>query len=131
MARTKIAISDLTANAGTDTPAGTTIDAALVTAGAYVDLDECPPEELVLRITNTHGVAHIVTIPKGDNPPSTVAGAITKSVGATTGDVLIGPFTGAKIAQAGSAAEDSHTMHVDFVTDHAGKITALRVPRTA
>ena len=125
MARTAVAYSAFTPNASTADPAGTTIDSTLVTNG--VKVANAVPEETVIRITNTAGATKLITINAGDYPPALASGqgAITGTVGATTGVLWFGPFEGGRVLQSDG------TMEVDFAASTAGTITVFRVPRTA
>lgn len=119
MARDAVSIVAPAVNAATAWGAGTTItpanDAYLSPAGNT--------QGLFLRITNTHGSDHTVTIKAGDNPPAFRAGLgdLEITVPATSGDVVV-PLESARFAQ------NDGTINVDFETDHAGKIYAVRLP---
>lgn len=119
MARDAVAIVAPTLNAATAWGAGTVITPA---NDAYVDCGG-NTQGLFLRITNTHGADHTVTIPVGDDPPAFRAGigALEVTVPATTGDVIV-PLESARFAQ------NNGYVHVDFEVDHAGKIYAIRLP---
>ncbi len=133
MARTKITVTELSRDGATDYPAGTTIDSALVSAGAYVDLDECPAEELLLIVANTAVSALDVTVKAGDKPLAPLAGQgdLVEEVAAETGVAIIDVSTSQRWAQSGSAAEDDYGVHIDFETGFTGSIIALRKARHA
>lgn len=120
MARTALPYSNLAGNASTADPAGTAIDVAngMVLSGAV-------PEETVIRVTNSAGATKLVTIGAGDMPPALASGqgAVTGTVGATTGVLWFGPF------ESGRVLKKDGTMVVDFAASTAGFITAFRVPR--
>lgn len=120
MARTAVPYSNLVPNGNLAQPAGTALDAT----NDHV-INAAVPELTVLRVTNTDGSAHTVTIKAGDNPPALAAGQgdLTVSVAATTGVQLIGPF------ESGRFLQNDGTLLVDIEASHAGTITALRVPR--
>jgi hypothetical protein len=132
MARTAITPRALVANGSLDSATGpTTIDAALVTAGAIVNAVE--PERTVIRVTNTEGSTNTVTIKAGDNPPALAAGQgdLVVTVAATTGASYIGPLESgrflkklddASVAQGGS-------LYLDFETGMTGTIDVLLLPR--
>lgn len=126
MARTAITPNVLVANAAADTPAGTTIDAALVTAGA-VFAPVGALEQYLIRVTNTAAAAHNVMVNAGDSPPalSKGQGNLVKQVALTSGDVILGPLTSARFLQ------DNGTVEIDFAAGFTGKITVLQIPRTA
>jgi hypothetical protein len=125
MPRTAVAYSTFTANSSTADPAGTTIDSTLVTNG--VKVTAAVPEETVIRVANTAGTSKVVTINAGDYPPAAAAGqgAVTGTVGATTGVLWFGPF------ESGRFLQNDGTFEVDFASGTTGTITVFRVPRTA
>ena len=118
-ARTAVPYSLLVANSSLADPAGTALDAT----NDHV-ISAAKPEQTVLRVTNTHGSDHVITIKAGDNPPAWAAGLgdLTVTVAATSGVQWIGPF------ESGRFLQNDGTMHVDVVTDHTGTITAFLVP---
>lgn len=126
MPRTAVAYSAFSANASTADPAGTTIDSTLVTNG--VTINNCVPEETVIRVANTAGATKVVTINAGDLPPAMASGqgAITGTVAATTGVLWFGPFEGGRVQQKANSA-----MTLDFASGTTGTITVFRVPRNA
>ena len=123
MARTAVSYSNLVANSHLTSPAGTTIDATLVTNGVVIN--GVDPEHTVLRVSNTATGAKNVTVKAGSGTQSWMAGQgdLTVSVGANTGLEFVGPFTSARFQQDGS------TMYVDFESGFTGTITVLRVPK--
>lgn len=120
MARTAVPYSDLVANSHLTDPAGTALDA---TNDHIINAAE--PERTVLRITNTHGSDHVVTIKAGANPPALAAGQgdLTQNVVATSGVEWLGPFESGRFLQADG------TLLIDIATGHTGTITAFRVPK--
>lgn len=126
MARTELTPTELAKNDGTETPAGTTIDATLVTNGAYFT-PTSPLEEYIVRVTNTHTSAHDVTVKAGDSPPALLAGQgdLAEEVVADTGDVILGPLTSGRFMQ------DDGNVNIDFATGHVGAISVIHIPRTA
>ncbi|MFE7029454.1 hypothetical protein ACFU9Y_04025 [Streptomyces sp. NPDC057621] len=123
MARTAVPLSNLVGNGSLADPAGTALDA---TNDHSIDVSVTHPEELVIRVTNTHSSAHTVTVKAGGtNPPAWRGGQgdITASVAANTGVTWIGPLSSARFLQAGNL------LYVDIETSHAGTITAFKVPR--
>lgn len=126
MARTELTPTELAKNDGTTTPAGTTIDATLVSNGAYF-APTSPLEEYIVRVTNTHSSAHDVTVPAGDSPPALLAGqgALVEEVPLTSGDVILGPLTSGRFMQ------NDGNVHIDFATGHTGAISVIHIPRTA
>ena len=123
MARTAVSYSNLVANSHLASPAGTTIDATLVTNGVVIN--GVDPEHTVIRVTNTATGAKNVTVKAGSGTQAWMAGQgdLTVAVGANTGNEFIGPFTSARFQQDGS------TMYVDFESGFLGTITVLRVPK--
>jgi hypothetical protein len=123
MARTAVPISNLVGNGSLADPAGTALDA---TNDHSVSLDSVHAEELLIRVTNTDGSAHTVTVKSGGtNPPAWRGGQgdVTVSVPATTGVAWIGPLSSSRFLQSGNV------LHVDIEASHAGTITAFKVPR--
>lgn len=123
MARTAVSYSNLVPNGGLAAPAGTTIDATLVTNGVVVE--GVDPERTVLRVTNTAGAGKNVIVRAGTGSQSWMAGQgdLTVQVAATTGHAFIGPFTSARFQQDGSK------LHVDFESGTTGTITVLKLPK--
>jgi len=123
MATTAVHSTVLTANAAVADPVGTTI----VQANTHlVDCTVYPPEETLIRITQTDGSARVATIVAGDNPPADAAGqgALTKSM-AQNEVWWVGPLTSARFLQ-----NDGY-VQVTFAASFAGVIEAFRVPRNA
>jgi hypothetical protein len=118
-ARTAVPYSLLLANSYLADPAGTALNAA---TDHYIAAAK--PEQTVLRVTNTHGADHVITIKAGDNPPAFGAGLgdLTVTVAATSGVQWIGPF------ESGRFVQSDGTMNIDVETNHAGTITAFLVP---
>lgn len=120
MARTAVAITDLTINTAVAAGAGTSLDATndhvITLAGDH--------SGIVLRVTNTHTAAHTVTLKAGTNPPSVREGLgdLTFSVPADTGDVFVSFEPGRYIQATG-------LLHIDIEANHAGKIWAYKVPK--
>src|SRR5689334_19349 len=125
MARTAVSYSTFNVNSSTADPAGTTIDSTLVTNG--VKVANAVPEETVIRVANTAGATKVVTINAGDYPPAMASGqgAVTGTVGATTGVLWFGPF------ESGRFAQNTGDLEVDFASGTTGTITVFRVPRNA
>ncbi|MEV5611503.1 hypothetical protein [Streptomyces sp. NPDC052225] len=123
MPRTPIPYTPLAANAPTAAPAGTAIDATLVTNGAA--LNDAGPDQTVLRVTNTAGNTKTFTVKAGDSGAAAWMagqGGLTVSV-AAGGDVFVGPLDSARFNQRGGQ------VHIDFASGFTGAITALRVPK--
>lgn len=128
MARTEVTPTDLTPNAELDEPAGTTIDATLVTNGVTV-IGGAPLEEVFVRVINSTAGAKNVTISAGDSPPADAAGVGNLVVAMTQDDVsFVGPFTSARFVQSGA---DSGELFIDFESGMTGTIWVYRAPRTA
>lgn len=119
MARDTVTVTALTQNAGTTNPVGTTI-----TPANDAEIDGTLAERMLIRVTNTHGTAHPVVIKAGVNPPAFRSGLgdLSVTVPLTSGDVLI-PIESARFMQADGK------IHIDFETDHAGKISAIALPK--
>lgn len=124
MPRTAVVPTTFTANAATTRPAGTTIDATLVTNGVVIA--DAPFAELVVEIDKQATSDHDVTFAAGDDPPAIAAGQGALVVNFDEDDIkLVGPFTGARFAQ------DTGDLHIDFETGTTGTLRAYRIPRTA
>ncbi|EFC80241.1 hypothetical protein [Parafrankia sp. EUN1f] len=122
MARTAVAYSNLVSNGNLAQPAGTALDAT----NDHV-INAADPEYTLLRVTNTDGSAHTLTIKAGTYPPAWAKGLgdLTVSIAATTGVQFIGPF------ESGRFLRSDGTMWIDVETSHAGTITAFRLPKAA
>jgi hypothetical protein len=121
MARTAVPYSDFVGNGNLADPAGTVLD---ITNDHVIA--KAVPERTVLRVTNTHGSAHVITVKAGDYPPAIAAGQgdLAVSVAATTGVQWLGPFESGRFLQADGS------MEIDVEAAHAGTITAFRLPRS-
>jgi len=119
MARDAVTITPLPSNTVTAATATTIV----VANGAIIDA-KGDLQGLFLEITNTHGATKVVTIPKGVGHQAITAGQgdITYTIAATTGRALVN-LEGARVCQ-----EDG-SVHVDFAADHAGVVSAYRIPR--
>ncbi|MFI0939149.1 hypothetical protein [Streptomyces sp. NPDC021020] len=123
MARTDVPLSVLVGNGSLADPAGTTIDA---TNDHSIGVAVTHPEELLIRVTNTAGSDHVVTVKAGGPYPPAWRGGqgdLTVTVPATTGVAWIGPLSSSRFLQAGNV------LNVDIESGHTGKITAFKVPR--
>jgi hypothetical protein len=120
MARTAVPYSTLVANGYLADPAGTALD---ITNDHVINA--ALPERTLLRVTNTHGSAHVITIKAGDYPPAIAAGQgdLTQSIAATTGVAWLGPF------ESGRFIQSDGTMLIDVEAAHTGTITAFKLPR--
>lgn len=123
MARTAVAYTPLVPNGHLTDPAGTTIDATLVTNGVVIN--NVDPERTLIRVTNTHSSAHSVTVKAGSGSAAWMAGQgdLVQSVALTSGVEWLGPFTSARFQQDGSK------LYVDFATGHTGAITVFKLPK--
>lgn len=123
MPRTAVSYTPLVPNGHLTDVAGTTIDATLVTNGVVINAAD--PEHTLIRVTNTHGSAHIATVKAGSGSAAFMAGQgdLTQSVAATTGVEWFGPFTSARFQQQGTK------LYVDFASGHTGAITVFKLPR--
>lgn len=122
MARTEVSYSDLVSNGSLTDPSGTSLNAG---SGNGHFIDAAEPELTVLRVTNTDGSAHDITVVAGDYPPALAAGQgnLAVTVAATTGVEWIGPF------ESGRFLQNDGQLLVNVEASHAGTITAFRVPR--
>ncbi|MFE4991420.1 hypothetical protein ACFRH4_08720 [Streptomyces mirabilis] len=119
MARTAVPYSNLVANGSLATPSGTTLDAT----NDHV-IAAAKPELTVLVFTNTDTNPHIVTVKAGTYPPALAAGQGDKTFTvAASGSAYFGPF------ESGRFLQNDGSVQIDIETGHAGKVTALLVPR--
>ncbi|MGW2932954.1 hypothetical protein ACWDA7_14050 [Streptomyces sp. NPDC001156] len=119
MARTAVPYSNLVANGSLAAPSGTTLDATNdhVITGAK-------PELTVLVVTNTDTNPHTVTVKAGTYPPALAAGQGDKTFSvAASSTTYFGPF------ESGRFLQGDGSVQIDIEPGHAGKITALLVPR--
>lgn len=123
MARTAVSYTPLVPNGHLTNPAGTTIDATLVTNGVVIS--NADPERTVLRVNNTATGAKNVTVKTGSGSQSWMAGQgdFVQAVGANTGSEFIGPFTSARFQQKGSK------IYVDFESGFLGTVTVIKLPK--
>lgn len=122
MARTALTPTSLSGGDVAD-PAGTTIDATLVTNGVVIN--SADPSRTVLRVTNSAGTAKKVTVRAGgaDGPAwMRTQGDLEVSVaaGATR---WIGPLSEARYSQHGGK------LNIDFETGTTGTVAALKMGR--
>jgi hypothetical protein len=122
MARTAVTYNKLVPNGRLADPAGTTIDATLVTNGVVINTAD--PEHTLIRVSNTAAGAKNVTVRAGSGRDAWMAGAgdLVVSVGAS-GAAFIGPFTSARFQQTGTK------LFVDFEAGTTGTVTVLRIPK--
>ncbi|GAB3169829.1 hypothetical protein [Streptomyces incanus] len=122
MARTNLPYTQLAPNRHNADPAGTTIDATLVTNGVVINAADF--ERTLLRVRNTAGSSKTVTVRAGDSSAAWMAaqGDLAAPVAADNGETFLGPFTSARFQQAGGK------LHVDFQSGTTGTITALKLP---
>jgi hypothetical protein len=123
MPRTAVAYSNLAPNSNLSDPAGTTIDATLVTNGVVIE--NADPERTLIRVANTAGTDKVVTVKAGSGVQSWMAGQgdLGVTVAATSGKQFIGPFTSARFQQQGTK------LYVDFAAGTTGTITVFKLPK--
>ena len=119
MARDSVAITGLTLSGGVAEPGGTAIvpaNGASIPAGGDT-------RKLVIRVTNTHGSDHTVTIRAGVNPP-----AFRQGIG--DAEVTVAASTGVQYLTVESARfiQSDGSVHLDFDTGMTGKVMAFRLP---
>ena len=123
MARDAVVITALTIDAGTNSPAGTTIVAAEgITIPAAGDTDK-----LLIRIIHTDTLTNDATIVAPTNSPQ----AVRSGLGSVVSEFAPGNATpveryfaieSARFAQADGA------IHIDFEAEFTGTVAALRLP---
>ncbi|MFJ1648007.1 hypothetical protein [Streptomyces sp. NPDC088258] len=122
MPRTAVPYTPLVPNGSLADPAGTTIDATLVTNGVVIN--GADPEHTVIRVTNSSGAARIVTVKAGTGTPALSAGQGDLAVSiATTATAWFGPIASGRFQQTGTK------LHVDFAAGTTGSITVFKLPR--
>lgn len=120
MATTAVAYSNLVANGGLTTPAGTAVTAGAGNGGAIAN---AIPEQTIIRVSNASGGTGTVTLLAGDAPPALAAGlgnAAAFSV-ATGSSAYLGPFESGRFVQ--------NTGELIFETSVAMTATAFKVPK--
>lgn len=120
MARTAVAYSNLVANSGLTTPAGTSVSSG---AGNGGQVASAVPEETIIRVSNASGGSGTVTVLAGDYPPAIASGlgnAAAFTV-ANSSSAYLGPFESGRFLQ-----DDGSLIFETSVTMTA---TAFRVPR--
>ncbi|MCA1624168.1 MAG: hypothetical protein LC778_10275 [Acidobacteria bacterium] len=121
MPRTDVIPTRLAKNSSIVTPAGTTIDATLVTNGVRVV--NAPFGSMWLEMSNTAGVSKNVTIRKGSNPPATLG---------RYGDLIIAVGTGTSreiFMESGRYAQSDGSLYVDFEAGTTGVIKVRAFPK--
>lgn len=122
MARDAVAITNIPQGTPTANPAGTAITPA---NGQQISMTGVKSRRLLVRVTNTSGSDRIVTIEAGAYPPAQRAslGALTFTVVATTGDMLI-PVDTSRYKQADG------NIYLDFVAGHTGIVSCTQLTET-
>lgn len=136
MARTSVTPTALTGNGIIDIPAGTTINATLVTNGVNIPLNtETVPSgplarDTFLYVTNTAGADKAVTIRGGVGGGATAGPAFRSGLGdlvvtahTASGGGIIGPLESARFAQLDGS------VNVDFGTGLTGVLTVFQIPK--
>lgn len=120
MATTAVPYSNLVANGGLTTPAGTALVAG---AGNGGQIAGCVPEETIIRVSNASGGSGTVTVLAGDAPPALARGLgnATAFTVATGSSAYLGPFESGRFIQ-----DDGSLIFECSVVVTA---TAFRVPR--
>ncbi len=119
MARDSVPITQLTLSGGVAEPAGTSIvpaNGATIAAGGDT-------RKLIVRVTNTHGSDHVVTVRAGANPP-----AFRQGIGDAS--VTVAATTGVQYLTIESArfVQSDGSVHLDFDTGMTGTVMAFRLP---
>lgn len=118
MARTDITTTKLARDADIADIAGTTVDATLVTNGVRVLCRK--PNRTFLRVSNTHGSTHILTV-AGSANAQVATDYATTAIPATTGVRVVGPLSGRFIQSDGG-------IYLNLDTGHTGVIQAYELP---
>ena len=122
MARTEVEITRLVANDSISNPAGTTIDATLVTNGVVIK--KPPFRGLIIRVNNTAGAAKNVTVQAGAEPIAAYQeyGDLVEQIPATTGSEFF-YLEGSRFAQANG------DLWIDFESGTTGTIAVIALPK--
>ena len=120
MPRTAVAYSNLVANGGLTTPAGTAVSSG---AGNGGQVANAAPEETIIRVSNASCGSGTVTLLAGSYPPALAAGLgnATAFTVANSSSAYIGPFESGRFLQSDGS--------LIFETSVAMTATAFRVPR--
>ena len=120
MPRTAVAYSNLVANGGLTTPAGTAVSSG---AGNGGQVANAAPEETIIRVSNASGGSGTVTLLAGSYPPALAAGLgnATAFTVANSSSAYIGPFESGRFLQSDGS--------LIFETSVAMTAPAFRVPR--
>ena len=120
MPRTAVAYSNLVANGGLTTPAGTSVSSG---AGNGGQVANAAPEETIIRVSNASGGSGTVTLLAGSYPPALAAGLgnATAFTVANSSSAYIGPFESGRFLQSDGS--------LIFETSVTMTATAFRVPR--
>lgn len=123
MPRTNVTPVKRVANSSVAEPAGTTIDATLVTNGVRIVNPDW--RSMVVVVANTAGADKVVTIQSGDEGGGAIKqsqGDLTVTVVATSGVRQIGPLESARFSQADGSC------WVDFASGTTGTIKVVQNP---
>ena len=123
MARDAVTITALTIDAGTNSPAGTTIVADEgVTIAAGGDTDK-----LLIRITHTDTETNDATIVAPTDSPQAVRsglGSIVSEFAPGDGTAVVRYF----VIESARFAQSDGAIHIDFETLFTGTVAAFRLP---
>ncbi len=117
MPRDAVTVATLAESVAITNPAGTTI----VPANDANIANVSDSGRVLVRVTNTHGSAHDVVFKAGDFERAAL-GDLTVNVPLTSGDKIV-------VLESARFVKEDGSIDVDFETDHAGKISAVRLPR--
>jgi hypothetical protein len=120
MATTAVAYSNLVANGGLTTPAGTSVASG---AGNGGQIANAVPEQTIIRVSNASGGSGTVTLLAGQAPPALAAGlgnAAAFTV-ANSSTAYLGPFESGRFVRADGS--------LIFETSVAMTATAFRIPK--
>ncbi|MFF2852682.1 hypothetical protein ACFVT5_41275 [Streptomyces sp. NPDC058001] len=122
MPRTAVPYTPLLPNSSLADPAGTTIDATLVTNGVVIN--NADPEHTLIRVTNSSGSTRVVTVKAGNGTPALSAGQgdLAASI-PTTATAWFPPLASGRFQQKGTQ------LFVDFAAGTTGSITVFKIPR--
>lgn len=123
MPRTDVTPTKRVANSSIAEPAGTTIDATLVTNGVRIVKPDWRSLEII--VANTAGADKVITIQSGDEAGGALKqsqGDLSVTVPATSGVRRIGPLESGRFSQADGSC------WVDFASGTTGTIKVVTNP---
>jgi hypothetical protein len=118
MPRETLEIAALPVNAFTAPDGGSTLANVATNGGRILSTDS---QRLLVRITQTHAVAKLITVLAGDNPPALCAGqgALTKS--------MVQNAVWYLVLESARFAQNNGEIHIDAAADATGTVEVYRL----